>query len=140
MKSALLLLVLLFTNPGISAARTDTPLFSDHSVLELSIPLNFKTLCRPRESEECDYIPTILIYDDPKLGNGSIPAEVIIRGGWRSLARNCSAPLLFIRFKAVNTPGTPFEGQSVLPLTTHCGQGISLGAVFAEGIPGLPVV
>ena len=109
-------------------ARAEAPLFSSHDVMEISIPLDFKALCRPREDPDCDYAPTVLEYVDGMGMVGSIPIEVIIRGGWRSLTRNCSAPLLFIRFDENSTPGTPFERQSMLPLTTHCGQGLSIEA------------
>jgi hypothetical protein len=114
-------------------ARADAPLFSSHDVLEISIPLNFKSLCRPRDSEDCDFAPTTLEYRTPDSEKKTLAVEVIIRGGWRSLVKNCSAPLLFVRFDQGNTAGTPFEGQSLLPLTTHCGQGLSLEA--ARGRP-----
>ena len=109
-------------------ARADSPLFSTHDYLEIDIPLDFRSLCRPRESADCDFAPTTLRYTTAELETNTIPVEVIIRGGWRSLVRNCSAPLLFVRFDQGNTAGTPFEGQSMLPLTTHCGQGLSLEA------------
>lgn len=94
--------------------------------MALSIPLDFKTLCRPREDPDCDYTPSVLEFRDEQGQSRSIPIEVKIRGGWRSLTRNCSAPLLFLRFDQQSTTGTPFEEQSVLPLTTHCGRGLSL--------------
>ncbi len=110
------------------SALADTSLFDGHEVLNLSIPLDFKTLCRPREDPACDYSPTVLEYVDEHGDDQSLPIEVKIRGGWRSLTKNCSAPLLFIRFDPEATADTPFEGQSMLPLTTHCGQGLSVQA------------
>jgi hypothetical protein len=68
----------------------------------------------------------VLEYVDENGGQRSMPIEVKVRGGWRSLVENCSAPLLFIRFDETETAGTPFQGQSMLPLTTHCGRGFSL--------------
>lgn len=112
----------------IGKLRADAPLFSKHEVLEMTIPVDFKTLCRPRETPDCDYTPTVLEYVDEHGKMQSLEIEIIIRGGWRSLTRNCSAPLLFIRFHEEQTLDTPFEGQTVLPLTTHCGQGLSLEA------------
>jgi hypothetical protein len=125
-------------------------LFSSHDTLEISLPVDFKSLCRPRESADCGYIPTTLEYQVPEDGSesltdeivtdatleekaplrrsGVLPVEIIVRGGWRSLVENCSVPLLFVRFDADSTAGTPFEGQSMLPLTTHCGRGLSLSA------------
>lgn len=103
-------------------------LFSSHDMMEVAVPIDFKTLCHPREAADCDYTPTELEYADQYGERHVMPIEVIIRGGWRSLARNCSAPLLFIRFDQGSTAGTPFEGQTLLPLTTHCGQGLSIEA------------
>ena len=37
-------------------------------------------------------------------------------------------PLLWIRFTGKDQEGTAFRDQSLLPLTTHCGQGLSLEA------------
>ena len=76
--------------------RADTPLFASHELLDITIPLNFKDLCRPREDKNCDYTPTRLEYVDEHGAVQSLQVEVIIRGGWRSLSKNCSAPLLFI--------------------------------------------
>ena len=114
------------------AARADTLLFDSHDVLEISIPLNFRAMCRPRDDPDCDYVPTTLDYVDEHGKEQSLRIEAIIRGGWRSLARNCSAPLLFIRFSDGHTADTPFEGQGMLPLTTHCGQGMSLQSMEAR--------
>ncbi len=96
-------------------------LFESDEVLELSMEVNFKKLCRPREDPDCEYKSSQLTY----LENGrvrKIPIEIRIRGGWRALSSNCVAPLLFVRFPEEKTGGTPFEGQSSLPLTTHCGR------------------
>ena len=131
------LLACLCVIPALAAGElwAESPLFSSHSVLEITIPLDFKTLCRPREVENCDYTPTVLEYLDDAGDARTIPIEVIIRGGWRSLTRNCSAPLLFIRFDEKDTTGTLFEGQTVLPLTTHCGQGFSIEAAKTRTRP-----
>ena len=107
-------------------AAAESPLFSSDTVLELAMTLDFDDLCRPRESEDCDFTPTSLEYKDEQDNWRSLPIEVQVRGGWRSLARNCSAPLLWVRFLGDGAAGTPFEGQSLLPLTTHCGKGLSL--------------
>jgi hypothetical protein len=116
-------------------ACADTPLFKSHAILELSLPIDFKTLCRPRETPDCDYTPTVLEYIDEHGKKQSLPIEIKIRGGWRSLERNCSAPLLFIRFDPKETVDTPFQNQSVLPLTTHCGKGLSIEAARQRQYP-----
>lgn len=109
-------------------ARAEAPLFASDTVMRLTIPLDFSSLCRPRETEECEFAPTTLNWGDDKGEKRSVPVGVKIRGGWRSLARNCSTPLLWLRFAEANVVGTPFEGQSLLPLTTHCGKGVSAEA------------
>ena len=111
---------------GSAGARADLPLFESHDVMDVTIPVDFGALCRPREDENCDYVASELRY---RAGDGSdkkVPIEIKIRGGWRSLTRNCSAPLLWVRFNPETTGGTPFEGLSDVPLTTHCGTGFSL--------------
>jgi hypothetical protein len=110
-------------------ARAEAPLFTSDTVLKLTIPLDFKSLCRPRETEDCEFAPTTLIYGDETSGKRSVPVEVKVRGGWRSLARNCSTPLLWLRFREEEVLGTPFEGQWLLPLTTHCGKGVSVESI-----------
>jgi hypothetical protein len=129
------ILLFLCLTAGFLPGQVDakSPLFSSHSVMELTIPLDFKTLCRPRETPDCDYTPTVLEYENDQGRKHSIPIEVRIRGGWRSLTKNCSAPLLFIRFSEQGTTGTPFEHQDLLPLTTHCGQGLSLESAHEAG-------
>jgi hypothetical protein len=111
------------------SVRAEAPLFAENTVMTLSIVLDFKDLCRPRESEHCDFTPTVLVYGTKSGEKHSMPVEIKARGGWRSLSRNCSAPLLWVRFAEQAVPGTPFEGQTLLPLTTHCGKGVSVEAV-----------
>jgi hypothetical protein len=109
--------------------RAEAPLFASDTVMKLSIPLDFRDLCRPRETEDCEFSPATLIYGDDAGKKRSLPIEVKVRGGWRSLSRNCSVPLLWIRFDEGAAIGTPFAGQSLLPLTTHCGRGMSIEAM-----------
>lgn len=110
------------------AARGEAPLFESDTPLELIIPVDFNSLCRPRETEECEFTATTVAWRGPAGGERSLPIEVKVRGGWRSLSRNCSVPLLWVQFPQEGLAGTPFEGQSLLPLTTHCGKGLSVGA------------
>lgn len=132
-RNAFFILLLLAGPPGAGTAGADpakqAPLFDSHEVLDVTIPLHFKDLCRPREDEKCDFTATTLNYLDAGGDSVELPVEVKVRGGWRSLTQNCSAPLLWIRFDDVQTPGTLFAGQAMLPLTTHCGQGFSLEAI-----------
>ena len=60
MISRFLICLCIVASLNFSDARADAPLFSSHEMLELTIPLDFKTLCRPRETPDCDYAPTVL--------------------------------------------------------------------------------
>ena len=112
--------------------QLDRPLFESDDVLDVTIPLHFKDLCRPREDDNCDFISTTLEYATSEGESLTLPIEVKVRGGWRSLTQNCSAPLLWVRFSAAEVKGTLFDGQELLPLTTHCGRGLSLEANAAR--------
>ena len=118
--SCVFLVCCLYANPARSEPDAP-PLFEQHSLLELGMKIDFDSLCRPRETPDCDYSASEISYmdgDEERI----IPVEVRIRGGWRALKSNCDIPLLFIRFPDQDTEGTPFAGQSMLPLTTHCGR------------------
>jgi len=116
------LFIYLLCISDVSADSPATLLFDSHSVLKLTLPVNFKTLCRPRETSDCDYTETKLEIENDDGATQSIPIEIRVRGGWRALSENCDIPPLFIRFSKQHTAGTPFEGQALLPLTTHCGR------------------
>jgi hypothetical protein len=96
------------------------PLFADDSVLELSLSLDFEALCRPNREPDCDYVPTELGYVSPHGELRAIPVQVLVRGGWRARRDHCEVPPLFVKFTAETVEDTPFAGQSMLPLTTHC--------------------
>jgi hypothetical protein len=51
-----------------------------------------------------------------------VPIDVAVRsrGRWRKETGNCPLPALFVFFDARTAAGTPFAGQTMLPLTTHC--------------------
>jgi hypothetical protein len=112
-------------------AEASTPLFDSDELLEITLTADFSELCHPRETEDCDFTPSTLTYrgaDGKKLG---LDVGIQVRGGWRSLSRNCSVPLLWVHFDPAVVEGTLFEGQSLLPLTTHCGRGISADPAFS---------
>lgn len=104
----------------VTPPERDTDLFSSDTVLELALSADFDALCRPNEDENCDYAPSsLLLYPDSD-AQQNIPVEIRVRGGWRARRDHCEVPPLFVRFPAGSAQGTPFAGQSMLPLTTHC--------------------
>jgi hypothetical protein len=114
-------------NSSITIAANTSTLFDSHETLELELSVDFDSLCRPREVEGCDYAPSTLVYKTAQGQKHSIPVELRIRGGWRARKEHCTVPPLFVRFSADETQGTPFAGQSMLPLTTHCRSKRKLG-------------
>jgi len=131
MRRALPALLLLVATILPVAAAAQAPLFSSDELLEVALAADFDALCRPRETEACDFAPTTLQYRERDGQKRSLPVAIRIRGGWRSLSRNCSVPLLWVRFDEQDVAGTLFEGQSLLPLTTHCGKGLALDPMLS---------
>jgi hypothetical protein len=133
-----MLLMLVFVSGGISYAIADDSdplLFESLSLLELTMPVNFDSLCRPSESPDCDYTHTVFNYRDSAGVEQSLPISIRRRDGWRATKTNCQVPTLFVRFNAQDTVGTPFEGQSSLALTSHCGKGISPQVAQSRRLP-----
>ena len=110
-------------------------LFESDSILELTMPVDFDKLCRPSEDPDCDYAPTVFNYRDASGNELSLPISIRRRDGWRAKQTNCQVPTLFVRFSHEDTIGTPFEGQSVLALTSHCGKGISPKNIRSRRMP-----
>ena len=120
-----ILCVFIVAAGNVTAETPDPLLFDSHEVLELTMPVDFESLCRSRENPDCDYTPTVFEYRDVNGKQQSLPISIRRRDGWRAMEANCQVPTIFVRFSAEDTVGTPFEGQTTLALTSHCGKGIS---------------
>lgn len=117
-------------------AETRVPLlFESDSVMELTLTVNFDDLCRPSESPDCDYTPTVLTYRDEAGQQVPVPVSIRRRDGWRSMQTNCQIPTLFVRFSEQDAIGTPFEGQTSLAMNSHCGKGISPENIRSPKLP-----
>jgi hypothetical protein len=127
--------ILIFAAANAPAQAPDPLLFDSHEVLELTMPVNFDKLCRPRETSDCDYTPTVLEYLDANGQQQSLPVGIKRRDGWRAMKTNCQVPTIFVRFTAEDAVGTPFAGQTTLALTSHCGKGISTDAERTRTLP-----
>jgi hypothetical protein len=117
------------------ADAADPLLFESDSVLELTMPVDFDSLCRPSETPDCDYTPTVFTYRDAAGHEQTVPISIRRRDGWRAQKTNCQVPTLFVRFAGEDTKGTPFEGQSTLAMTSHCGKGISRDQTESRTLP-----
>jgi ATP:ADP antiporter, AAA family len=101
-------------------ARAETPaLFSDHEPLAIELRMDSRELCRGTRRRTCSDVPATLVYTRADGGEQTIETSIRARGKWRNETGHCSVPPLFVSFRG-DTDGTPFEGQSMLPLTTHC--------------------
>ncbi len=130
-----ILCILIFAAGDIFAETSDPLLFDSHEVLELTMPVNFDTLCSPQETPDCDYTPTVLEYRDSNGEQQSLPIGIMRRDGWRAMETNCQVPTIFVRFSEEDTVGTPFEGQTTLAMTSHCGKGVSTNSARSRTLP-----
>lgn len=120
---------------NVSAETSDPLLFDTHDVLELTMPVDFESLCKPREDPDCDYMPTVFQYHDANGDQQTLPISIRRRDGWRAMEANCQVPTIFVRFSEEDTAGTLFEGQTTLALTSHCGKGVSTESERSRKLP-----
>ena len=94
-------------------------LFDRDDPLALDVYMDTKALCRDPRRDRCDDLPAELVYRDNEGAERRIGVSLRSRGRFRDETGDCSLPALFVFFRD-GTAGTLFEGQSMLPLTTHC--------------------
>ncbi|MGI9289408.1 MAG: hypothetical protein ACR2P1_28825 [Pseudomonadales bacterium] len=105
--------------------RHDVPhppaaLFADTAPFEMEMRLDFDEICLNPEARDCPDVPAEISY---RAANGSekrLAVNIRTRGRWRETTGDCSFPALFVYFTPDQTRGTVFEGEAMLPLTTHC--------------------
>ena len=94
-------------------------LFDRADPLALDVYMDMKALCRDPRRDRCDDLPAELAYRDDDGAERRIEVSLRSRGRFRDETGDCSLPALFVFFRGA-TAGTLFEGQNMLPLTTHC--------------------
>jgi hypothetical protein len=105
----------------VSAIQNEGPaLFAEDHPLEMDLSVDLWALCRRPDQAGCEDVPAALVYRDHTEAERRLAIKVRSRGRWRLNPKNCSVPPMFLVFPAEETKGTLFEGQEVLPLTTHC--------------------
>lgn len=102
-----------------SESRGVASLFTESEPLAIELEMSSKTLCRRTERSDCADAPATLIVNDGHGTERRVNVRLRVRGIWRNDSGNCTVPPLFVFF-ADGAAGTPFEGQRMLPLTTHC--------------------
>ena len=117
----MVLLACLTVSPAVSGPTA--PLFADAAALEIEFELDMRRLCRDPTSGKCADLPAAIAYYADDGTRVRLDVTVRTRGRWNRRTSNCTVPALFIFFDTAQTPGTLFEGQSMLPFTSHCRHG-----------------
>lgn len=113
-----------FTNMT-SAQEVTSPLFKNHTAIDLKIKANYNKLLKDVGENTDDHRAKIK-YTDEAGNRKRIKIEMETRGNFRSNPSNCDFPPVKLEFEGFSeTKGTVFEGQDELKLVTHCQQEIS---------------
>ena len=101
-------------------AAAEPALFADAEPLAITLSFDMHALCRAGADVGCPDTQGTLAYAEDDGAKRAMPIWIRARGRWRNVPANCSMPPLAVIFSADATRGTLFEGQTMLPLTTHC--------------------
>lgn len=114
-----LMVLLLLTLKSVAATSHSVPLFQNQEPLVLELSADFESLRSIRKQEQSEYISGRLT-----LQSGGTTEEfgisLKVRGQSRLSRKRCNFPLLFVRFQQDQIQDSLFQGQDVVPLTTHC--------------------
>jgi hypothetical protein len=116
--ASMFLLAGLLVAPRLQAL--DSPLFSEATPLRFVLEYEFSDLCREPDAALCTDAPGMLHLEAGDGSRRSLRVGIRTRGWWRLHKMRCVYPPLFIVFGGDGLDGTPFERQTLLPLTTHC--------------------
>ena len=117
-RSRLWVLPIALLGVGLEVAAADPDsLFSQHAPLSMALEIDMSKLCRDPAQANCEDVAATLVYDDSRSAQQRVSVRVWTRGNFR--ADHCAMPPLFLSFSE-SADGTVFDGQTMLPLTTHC--------------------
>jgi AAA family ATP:ADP antiporter len=91
--------------------------------LELELSYDSADLCRQQGRGACGDAPATLAYRAPDGTAAPLEVALRLRGRWRKETGDCQLPALFVLFPDTHAAGSPFAGEKMLPLTTHCREG-----------------
>lgn len=100
-------------------AQASVPLFATDTPLEITLTTDFRQMRSGRGWATDQWYDGSLVLSDGA-STRQLPVKLRMRSGFRTRDNNCSFPQFFIDFTSADTAGTPFAGQQILPLTTHC--------------------
>ncbi len=122
-------LVIFFLFISLPVAEADQPLFDSHETVKLTLTAEFSKVFEQRDETTSTYHPATLTINDDDGSAGDTPIsfdiEIKTRGEFRIKRENCRYPPLFWKIDPASAAGTVFEGQHILPVTTHCRNTVS---------------
>ena len=113
------LIALTGSAPADPATVGSPGLFDEDQPLQMELAFDWQALCRDPRRAGCADLPATLRYGDALGRPQSVAVTLRTRGRYRADTVQCALPALFVYF-AGDTRGTLFEGEAMLPLTTHC--------------------
>ena len=116
-------LVGLFLWPLVVAGETTAypglaPLFTDHTVLEVTIDAPFKALMDVRPDKA--YLDGSFTYKEADGTERTLALKLRTRGNYRRGKDHCNFAPIRLNFAKGQVKGTLFDGQDKLKLVTHC--------------------
>lgn len=99
-------------------ASGNSPLFANHSILEVRIEAPVARLIRERPDDE--YLDGFFTYVRADGSEQKLDLKVRTRGKYRRQKKTCALPPIRLNFQKGQVEGTEFAGQDKLKLVTHC--------------------
>jgi hypothetical protein len=101
------------------ASSTANSLFSEDSVLAVTIKGDTRALLNDREGEPKNFSLSLL-YKDKDNATTTIPVEIKTRGHFRRMKQNCFYPPLLLQFSGNNKASSLFPSVAKLKLVMPC--------------------
>lgn len=116
----LLLIALLAACQTSTADTAGSKIFDSETVFEMEMHFDFGDICMNPKKRDCEDVPGWIVYEDAARNQKRVDINIRTRGRWDPGTARCEFPSLFVFFDQDQAHGTVFEGQTMLPLTTHC--------------------
>ncbi|MBW6460701.1 MAG: hypothetical protein K0B08_09020 [Bacteroidales bacterium] len=98
--------------------RPPVPLFQSDELLQIELKADFRKVFLV--TDDSTYFPARLSFIDDEGQLKTMDIQIRTRGKTRRKMGVCSFTPLRVNFPKKETAGTPFEGQNVLKLVSHC--------------------
>ena len=95
-------------------------IFDEDGVFEMQLAFDYDAICMNPVKFDCDDVPGVITYTNGDGGPRDVDVRIRTRGRWNPKTAGCEFPSLFVFFDHHSAAGTLFDGETMLPLTTHC--------------------